>query len=207
MKCCLICFNDVHCGLSLMQYFGKEDIICGVCANKFEKLNHWYTKDGLHIKALYLYNDFMESLLFQFKEGRDVALKDVFFREYTKEIFDKFKGYTIVYMPSSEVKCKERGFFPLELMLANVELKKCELLRKSKDIKQSMQTYEKRANIKNVIKLKDKVQIPQTNLLLVDDVCTSGNTLKCAFNLLKEHKYEVKALVLSIHPRFVESCD
>lgn len=207
MSRCLICFNDVHCGLSLMQYFRREDIICGDCASKFEKLNRWYIKDELHIKALYLYNDFMESLLFQFKEGRDVALKEVFFKAYEKEIFDKFQDYTIVYMPSSLSKCEERGFFPLELMLENVKLKKCDLLIKCKDVKQSMQTYEKRANIKKVIKLNDKVSIPRSKLLLVDDVCTSGNTLKCAFNLLKEHKYEIKALVLSIHPRFVESCD
>lgn len=207
MKYCLICFHDVYEKTSFIDYFRKEDIICGECAKKLQVLNKWYMYKKHEIKALYRYNDCMESLLFQFKEGRDVALKSIFFRSFQQEIFDKFKGYTILYMPSSKEKSKERGFFPLALMLEEVKLDKQMIFMKNKDIKQSMQSFKKRNAIANVIKFVDNVAIPQTNLLLVDDVCTSGNTLNCAFNLLKEHKYEVKALVLSIHPRFVESCD
>ena len=44
-------------------------------------------------------------------------------------------------------------------------------------------------------------------LLLVDDVCTSGNTLASAYNLLKEHPYKIEALVLCAHQRFVNSCN
>ncbi|NBK97115.1 MAG: ComF family protein [Erysipelotrichia bacterium] len=190
-----------------MEYFQKEDIICGECKRKLHVLNRWYEWENHKIKALYLYNDFMESLLFQFKEGRDVALKKVFFKAFIKEIFDNFKDYTIVYMPSSKKKCEERGFFPLALMLEELSLTKLTVFKKNKEMKQSMQSYENRKNIAKVIDFEDNVSIPQSKLLLVDDVCTSGNTLKCAFNLLKEHTYEVEALVLSIHPRFVESCD
>lgn len=207
MNRCLICFQDVYQQTSLRNYFKEEDIICGECRAKLVKLNQWYSWQNHSIKALYTYNDFMESLLFQFKEGRDVALQRIFFKDFEKEIFDSFKEYTIIYMPSSNAKCKERGFFPLALMLQEIPLDKRMLFKKSRNMKQSSQSLKKRADIHNVIKFIDNVEIPQGKLLLVDDVCTSGNTLKCAFNLLKEHKYEVKALVLSIHQRFVESCD
>lgn len=205
MKYCLICFHDVYHKTSLIDYFKKEDLICGECMSKFDRCYQSYTIDTLLLDSIYMYNDFLESLLFQFKEGRDIALKDVFLNGLNAKFTKKYFDYTIVFMPSSKQKSKERGFFALEELFAQIKLPKLMLFEKSKDIKQSTQVFRKRKDIKKYIILRKDVELPNTKILLVDDVCTSGSTLKSAYDLISHHTYEVRALVIGVHPSFAKS--
>ena len=110
-------------------------------------------------------------------------------------------------MPSSNDKIVERGFLPLKEMLTGINLQMVEPFVKTKAYKQSLQTFENRKNIKDTMILKTGMTLPSTPLLLIDDVCTSGSTLLWAYELLQKHTYKIEALVLSVHPLFVESCD
>lgn len=205
MNTCLICMKDSDEGKKIAEYFSKETCICGNCLHKCEVFDSEFDFQGLHVKTLYLYNDFLESLLFQFKEGKDIALKHVFHELICQKVFDKFKGYTMVYMPSNEKKNNERTFFALEEMYEHITLPKSIHFAKTKEIKQSLQSYENRNKIGNCIK--QIAPLPNTPILLVDDVFTSGSTLISAYQLIKEHTYKIEAFVLCIHPRFVESCE
>lgn len=207
MKRCLYCFEDIYQGTSLPAYFQKKDIICGCCRSKMPLFKHWIRVEDLAVYGLYYYDEFMEGMLFQFKECRDIALKNVFLRPYIKEIFDTFHGYTLILMPSSDTKNKERGFYALEEMFEEVNLPKLEIFQKNRTYKQTKQSYEKRKDISKVMILKENVELPNTPVLLVDDVCTSGSTLLSAYHLLKNHPYEIKAFVCCVHPLLVESCD
>lgn len=169
--------------------------------NKTVKLN------GIKLHIAYVYNDFLENMIFQYKEGLDTALRDVFFHDIMKKINAKFRHYTIVLLPSSEEKTIERGFHPVKDMLHACRLKTIEPFYKTCNHKQSLQSFENRRNISQVIKMKPDIVLPKTRLLLVDDVVTSGNTLLCAYDLLQEHRYKIEALALCANPRFVESCE
>lgn len=205
MSNCLICMKDSDEGKNVFEYFKEETFLCGNCLHKCIPFPHIYEYEGLRIKTLYIYNDFMESILFQFKEGKDIALKHIFYTLIKQKDFDKYKGYTIVYMPSSDIKNKERNFFALAEIYNHISLPKQNLLIKTKDIKQSLQTVENRKKIKNHIKLVKP--LPTTPILLVDDVLTTGSTLISAYQLMKQHTYKIEAIVLCVHPRFVESCE
>ena len=141
------------------------------------------------------------------KEGRDIALANVFFQPFLTKLSSKFRHHVIVLMPSSKEKMLERGFLPVREMLKNCPLAIWEPFYKVNNTKQSMQSFENRQFISQVIKRKENETLPGRKLLLVDDVCTSGFTLLSAYHLLKEHKLKVEALVLCAHPLFVESCD
>ncbi len=207
MKHCVICFDDVYEKTSFIDYFQKEDSICGKCAAHFVVCHHKLKVSGVTLDACYVYNDFLESLFFQLKEGRDVALKAVFLRHMKKRIEKQYKDYTLVYMPSSKQKNQERGFFALALLYEEINLPKVELFEKTRDVKQSKQSLSKRKLISNSIRLLQGVEIVQSKLLLVDDVCTSGSTLKSALSLLKSHPYQVVALVIGVHPHFIETME
>ncbi|MFR3293619.1 MAG: phosphoribosyltransferase family protein [[Clostridium] innocuum] len=92
-------------------------------------------------------------------------------------------------------------------MLHACRLKTIEPFYKTCNHKQSLQSFENRSNISQVIKMKPNIVLPKTRLLLVDDVVTSGNTLLCAYDLLQKHRYKIEALALCANPRFVESCE
>jgi len=207
MKRCLICFEDLYHHVPLLSYFCYKDIICGACRSKMILHQKWNKLNELDVYSFYIYDRYMESLLFQYKEGRDIALSKVFFHPFINFIEKQFKGYTIIYMPSSEQHLKRRGFFPLEEMLEEVNLKKCHYFVKTREYKQSSQSYENRKQVKDVIAIKDKSDPLPNKILLVDDVCTSGETLLCAYELIKSETRSIKALILCDNRRSVELCD
>lgn len=204
---CLICFQDIQKGLTFYDWLRQDSCICGVCKEKFRRLDLKTTLDGMHLFCLYEYTEEMEKLIFQYKEGRDIALAPIFFHEDLKQLHDKFRQYHLLLMPSSQEKQQERGFLPMKEMLKGIQLPMIEPFYKIKDHKQSLQSFENRKNIEHIIKRDLSVSLPDAPLLLIDDVCTSGSTLKCAYHLLREHTNRIEALVLCAHPRFVESCD
>lgn len=195
---CMICFSDLQDGITLSDIFKKQDLICGNCRRKFVRSDKELIIDGLHIEALYVYDDFLENLLFQFKEGRDVALKEIFLFKHLKRINWKYRNYVGVYIPSSSVKNKERGFIALELLYENLKIEKRYLLRKNSDYKQSIQTFPKRKMIEDVLEIVDGFDVEGKRVLLLDDMCTSGSSLLAARKLL-ENANEVKALVIGVN--------
>lgn len=191
-------------GLTLKEYLFESDLICGNCRRKFIKNNKIFEYKSLRIHAFYLYNEYLENLLFQYKEGRDIALKDIFLWKYKKKLNDIFRQRECIIMPSSEEKVKDRGFHPLKEMLAcsNVEIKECFI--KNKNYKQSLQRAQDREKVKDVIQI---VEFPQKEYYLFDDVVTSGNTLLSAIDLLGRSEEINDVYVLSVHPHFVELCE
>lgn len=153
----------------------------------------------MKVFAFYEYNRFLEGMIFQYKEGRDTALKDVFFFDIREYIEKQYKGSTIVLMPSSIQKTQERGFYAMEEMTRQINLKKISPFLKIKDIKQAKQRIEERQKVDDNMVLNPKVPIPNTPLLLLDDVMTSGATMHRAYTLLIEHRQSINICVLALH--------
>lgn len=204
MNRCLICMNALDEGVTLKEYLFEEDIICGHCRHRFIKNDHIYTYKNLKVHAFYQYDDFMESLLYQFKEGRDVALADVFLWKQRKKMVDIFRQHQCVIMPSSKEKLEGRGFHHLKKILACSKVEICDCFIKTKNYKQSLQRAQNREKIHSVMQLSF---FPGKDFYLFDDVVTSGNTLLAAASLLRKKEEMIEAYVLSVHPRFVEICD
>ena len=207
MSNCLLCFRSVDEGLSIFDWFFEKDDICGNCRRKFEEIKRSFPLESLSIYAFYQYNDFLESTLYQFKEGRDIALAPIFFKQVHQVLNDKYRHHTLVLMPSYASKIKERGFNHLEEMLKDTAVPRCICLVKNKEYKQSLHRGKTRRDIRNVLELDKDIIIPKSPLLLIDDVVTSGETLRAAYELLSPYNESISAFVLSVHPHFVELCD
>ena len=149
----------------------------------------------------------LENLIYQYKEQRDIALAEVFLYRFAHKINQRYAGYSIVFMPSSLQKVQERGFSHLKEMTKMLTLPYYDGVKKTSTQKQSLQNKEGRKTIGKYLELDDTIPIPDTPLLLFDDVCTSGATLSAVKALLASHPHPVDACVLSVHPLFVEYCD
>ena len=204
MNLCKICFQDVDNGVTLKEYLFEDDVICGCCRYQMIPNNKIYKYKNMRVHAFYVYNDFLERLLFQYKEGRDIALFDLFLWKNKEEMNDIFRHHDCVIMPSSEEKIRERGFHHLKKMLSICDIKIHDCFIKNKNHKQSLQRSKNREIIHEILELKE---VPQNNYYLFDDVVTTGNTLLTAIEKLGIKDEIVDVYALSVHPHFVELCD
>jgi len=199
---CLICFGDLQEGISFFDYFKKMDCICGLCAQKFKLIKKEIDINGMRVFALYEYDDYLEDLMFTFKENKDVALYPVFLNKHTKFLKKKYRKATLVFAPSSIEKEAERGFQTLPLLFRGLNLSSKQVFEKKRTYKQSSQQFANRKDIKNVITLKKGVPLPK-QIVLVDDMCTSGETLRTMYELVKQQT-NVRIFTIAINKKLLK---
>lgn len=189
---CLLCLKNLQDDRSLSGLLFGDDILCASCRKQIVPCKKIYDIGGVFYHILYEYNDFLETVFFQYKEQRDVVLSSMFLHEVKKSAFRK---YCLCGLCSSDEKYMERGFLPLELIFDSIYFP----LYKNRDYKQSNQKNRKK--IKDVIQLKTCYPLPRKKKMIVDDVCTSGASLKRAISLLGVHD----VFVISAHPIWLEN--
>ena len=127
----------------------------------------------------------------------DIALSMVFLSPFKNYIEFIYKDYIILPIPSTASSDKKRGYNHVVEIAKTLNLKVKEVFYKSKDYKQTSQRFEKRKEVMNVIKLKGMLD-KNKKYLLLDDVITSGSTIKACINLLKKQGIEhIKVFVVS----------
>ena len=179
--------------------FLKEEGLCDACRAKFQRHEKTYCVDGVLYHILFVYNDFLQSLFFQYKEQRDVVLSSVFLQgeEWLKK---RLKKYTVCGMCSSDEKRLVRGFEPLKDIFGSLQIFVHSPLYKCKASKQSSRSKAQREKIENEIFLKD-IRFPfYRPICLVDDVITTGATLHRGVELL----HPECVFVIAAHPLWIE---
>ena len=187
------------------QWLLQDEWLCNECLAHLRPDPRLLRLDELKLTAFYRYDAFMAQLLFQFKEGRDTALAPVFFSQVMARLIRQYRGWSWVLMPSSAKRRIERGFTPLRRMLEGCGKVLYEPFYKSEDHKQSAMSRHQRARICEIMKRKQEYPLPSGRVLLLDDVCTTGSTLKHACQLLKKHTLKVEAVTLCAHPLLFET--
>lgn len=139
-----------------------------------------------------------QQCLYQFKGCYDIELSSIFLENYLDYIKIKFKNYILVPAPSHISHDEKRGFNHVITIFKNLNMPIVSCFFKEKDMKQSSLSFSERKNIKNIIKIHDGAYLKGKNILLVDDVFTSGSTIRTMINLVNEfHPKKLKVLVLS----------
>lgn len=169
--------------MTLKSFLVKEDKLCIECRNMM-RLNRCLTDHGLfRVESFYEYDSLFRSLLLQYKECYDEALKDVFLYDISEYIFLRYFGYEIVLIPSSRKKQDERGFDHLELIFENVGLKINRGLKMKEDlIQEGKSAIERQAMINNYFYEGGSIE----KALVVDDVMTTGASLTGAYHCLSK---------------------
>ena len=92
---------------------------------------------------------------------------------------------------------KERGFNHVEEIFSVLKLKILKCIHKTKQVKQADLTTKEREKIGKVLRI-DDVDLKHKKVLLVDDVFTTGSTIKSMIKLVKEKGAKnIKVLLMS----------
>lgn len=177
---CDSCQNDFQ------RVQGTVCRFCGVAANDLcRECRHWETTEYAGMihsgKNLYYYNESMKQYLHQFKFLQDVILAEVFARE-VHEMLKNIKA-TIVPIPMHPEKLTERTFSQVDAMLEAANIPYSHFLTKSRQV-QGKKTKQERISSADLFAW-NGVRVPK-KILLVDDIYTTGTTLRHAAKTLKE---------------------
>lgn len=194
MNKCLVCDQIIEDNFS--SIFGDEISLCYSCFDKLEIRNSSFEVLGVKGIILYKYNEFFKDVLFRYKACYDYILKDAFL-SYKKEFLKrKYKGYSIVLAPSNKEDEIKRGFNHLEEIFKVLQLPIIKCVKKNKKWKQSDKKKEEREKIQDIIKIDKTLLKGVKKVLVVDDILTTGSTIKAIVSQLPTN-IDKKILVLA----------
>ena len=185
---CALCEGD----LELLQ--GKrchkcsrmtKDRICSDCAS----WSNDEQKDPLVSNySIFTYNEQMQAMIAKWKYRGDYVLANAF-KIHVSELFIKqfthlTKNLIIVPIPLSKERIKERGFNQAKVLASFLPIKSQEIMTRVHSEKQSKKTRHERISTKNPFKVNGKVN---KTVILVDDIYTTGTTLRHAASVLRKN--------------------
>ncbi|MEC1523422.1 ComF family protein [Neobacillus niacini] len=157
--------------------------ICHDC-KRWEEDDDWKGYlDSNH--SIYLYNDFFKEVMAAFKFRGDYVLA-LIFAEKIKDYYTKIQPDLVVPIPLSNERLYERGFNQAAALLIESGLTPNISLTRIHSEKQSKKSRSERIHIPQVFEVVEQIELIGKHILLVDDIYTTGSTLRHAAKLLKE---------------------
>ncbi|MBR4462711.1 MAG: ComF family protein [Erysipelotrichaceae bacterium] len=190
---CLYCDSRID-KITLKSLFFKEDPLCRECRKALKTEHKTIRINEIEVSTFFDYDSLFRSVLLQYKECCDEALKDVFLYDLAFMIYLRYLGYEIVLIPSSELKKEKRGFDHLKLIFESTGLKMNDGLKMKKQLIQEGASAEERKRMTDNYVYEGK---PLRKALIVDDVMTTGSSLYGAYQALKPYAGKIKVLSLA----------
>lgn len=183
---CTVCREQLQCitaPFCELCYKYSSEKVCADCL--------WWaseTNDALEKNvSVYTYNEMIQSIIARWKYRGDYELGYVFqdqFRKVFKHVFGDIGSFDIVPIPLGEERFQERGFNQAEMLARFLTDDVADILIRTTSEKQAKKTRSERVLGGNPFELKKTIQ---KSIILVDDIYTTGATVRHAARILKDN--------------------
>ncbi|MFT4414414.1 ComF family protein [Fredinandcohnia humi] len=173
--------------------------ICAICGRPFAQLAEVYRDGNLCYdcirweqdqrwqgvltmnRSVFLYNEFAKEVISLYKFRSDYIVSDVFTTNI-KKTFQKHytSNYLIIPIPLSNERLYERGFNQATVLAQKLGQPIHEVLSRFHHEKQSKKGRADRLESENVFQVVDSAVVKGKDILLIDDIYTTGSTLRQA---------------------------
>ena len=182
----------------MCRLFDNDVCICQKCQDELDPRFISFKVDGYKALAVYEYTPFIKNLIYLYKGCFDYELNETFLSLYIKEIKIRFHGYKIIPIPSYIEDDKKRGFNHVVEAFKKVGLEVLPIIEKTAHQKQADKSAKKRKEIAKYLAFKKKINLEKTRVLIVDDIYTTGSTMRAAINMVEKlNPKDIKVLVLA----------
>ncbi len=151
--------------------------------------------EGVKVTFLYQYEDKVRETLLRYKEGRDKYLARCILWDYRYYLKLLSKRWKFVCVPSRNESKGKRGFDHLPLLLDCLGIKSTDVLINT--AKNDQTQSKNRTSILKHISIKSTEEIGECDVILFDDISTSGNTITACIRALKPHTNKLRVIVIA----------
>lgn len=194
---CLMCGKEIGSSGNFSELLLEEDVLCHACRRRWIHRPGHTDLNGIRVDYDWDYDSDFSKCLIQYKECGDEALKEVFLYPLRKKLKRRYRGYTLVLMPSSHEKLEARGFVHLEGIFEGLGLPMLDPFEKCILEDQKQLNLKGRQAMAHGIRLKRDQALPK-RIVLVDDVMTTGSTLRGALSVLDQSRYRIRIYTCAI---------
>lgn len=181
-----------------------EKIICDKCKNKIQRINKNITIEDCEMLICSYYSFIVKDLILRLKYKGDFHAGEILVMLLEEKIRSSNLDVDfITYVPVAKDSLKKKEFNQCEYLskeLGNrLGIKSIETLKKKNKIKEQKLLYkeEREKNVQNAFSLKECKILEGKSVILLDDVMTTGATLKACLRELKKVK-NIKIFLLTI---------
>lgn len=180
---CLLCDRELHQNIGWKELLLKTlpQTICSRCEQRFQRIEQ-QQEEG--VISLFHYNEAMKDYLHRYKFLHDILLAKVF----NKILHEQLKNETrlIIPIPMHPENLRLRTFAHIDELLKFANIPFAHHLTKLSTEQQSLKTREERLQTPQLFEVINPTAIKDKNLLVVDDIYTTGTTLNHAKKALLE---------------------
>jgi len=186
-----------------------EHYICSSCLHLYNsKINFKNENNKMYDYLIYLfkYESKNRRYMLDFKFNEKAYISEYFIKILTSnnkvnEFFKKFDF--IIPVPTTKLKSSKRGYNQTELLAdyfgkyLNIIVEKNVLIKSKENKTQStLSKMDRKANVKDIFKIADADKVKNKNIILLDDIFTTGSTVEECSKILK--KYGVKKICVVV---------
>jgi len=190
---CKVCFKDFTNEHILHVLINNTDL----CLRCYRQLTRVAYRSRAACRILFEYNNFFREKLYQYKGQGDYVLGSIF-TSYDKWYLRLlYRDATLILPPTTPLS---KFNFGVEGLFQQLAIPMMSPFIKNRDYKQSMQGFSARKKIRDVITWHPQAQplSPHVRYIIVDDVVTSGETIRHLASLLRQRGAKsIEACVLA----------
>lgn len=171
--------------------------ICSCCKNKIIRS----TLDDKENISYGFYGGVLKRLILEFKYESNFIAGELLSQLLLEVINEnKIKADVICYIPMNKKSIKKRGFNQCKIMAKNISyytnipISNCIIKEKNTKEQKSLNRNERALNIKDAFIIKNSNEIKGKDIILIDDVITTGATVNECKRILK--KYGVNKITI-----------
>ena len=177
----------------------REGYICSKCLEKLKKEAFLKNKDDFYY--VYIYEKAIRQIISDYKlRNRKNLARDLAFliKKPIFQLIEREKIDTIIPVPISEEREIERGFNQIEYLLEclDIKYKKIERTRNTKHMYNLKDNEKREKNVERAFK--NNLNLENKNVLIVDDIVTSGATIRSICEELRKDNENINIKVFSI---------